>query len=203
MKSVPATIFLGTLLSCLADARLVVHETAPNRLPSGWKYVGPAADSTQLSLSVALKQPGLQELRARLDRISNPSHQDYGAHLSRSELGWYRDIPDTTVQAVVSWLEDNDISDINIEDAWVRFNATVGQAEGLLNCTISKYQKDGVSSEVYRSKQYSLPEELLDSVDYVYPITQFLSSTKSRSTAAINSVERRSESRTHSSRAGM
>lgn len=202
MRSFFTAVFLTTSWSWATHAKSVVHETAPYQLPSGWKYIGPAADSQPLSLAVALKQPGLQELRARLDEISNPSHQDYGLHVSRDVLSRYQAVPQTAVQQVVSWLEDSAISAVRVDDTWIHFNATVGQVEALLSCEISAYQRDGTAAAMYRTEQYSLPEELLDSIAYVSPITQFLSSKQSKKSLLSNSIERRSKSRLHFPRAG-
>lgn len=195
MRPALAAFLLSTACSWAAHAKSVVHETAPSQLPSDWTYAGPAADSESLSLSVALKQPGLQELRARLDDISNPSHKDYGQHVSRDLLSRYQAVPDLAVEQVVSWLEEYDVSEIKVDGTWVRFNATVGQVEELLVCKMSKYYRDGSSTAVYRAQQYGLPEKLLGSIDYVYPVTQFMNRNQNkRSSVVSHSVGRRSES---------
>lgn len=142
---------------------------------------------------MALKQPGLQELKARLDEISGPSHQDHGLHVSRDLLSRYTVVQNTAAQQVVSWLEDKGISQITIDDTWIRFNATVGEVEALLSCKMSTYHRDGSSGAVYRAKQYSLPEELLSSIDYVYPVTQFLASKQSERSSVLHNVQKRSE----------
>lgn len=203
MRSSFVAALLAASWSWETHAKIVVHETAPYPLPSGWKYTGPAAESQPLSLAVALKQPGLQELRARLDEISNPSHQDYGLHVSRDVLSRYQAVPQAAVQKVVSWLGDNAISEVTVDETWIHFNATVGQVESLMRCEVSRYLRDGSSAAVYRAKQYSLPEELLDSIDYVSPLTQFWISNQSKRSVISNPIERRSRSKLHLPRAGM
>lgn len=198
-----STLLIITLQACRTDARSVVHETAAAHLPMQWKHLGPADASTQLSLSIALKQPGLQELRARLDGISNPSHADYGAHVSRENIRRYTEVPATGLEAVTAWLEENGVTNHAAEDAWVRFNATVGQIDALLSCNMSRYRHAGSSDVLYRAKEYSLPEELLGSVDYVYPVTQFISaSKKARRSASVSAVQERSKLSTPMSRSG-
>lgn len=197
-----STLLLITLQACRTDAGSVVHETAAAHLPTGWKHLGPAAASTRLSLSIALKQPGLQELRARLDDISNPSHADYGAHLSRDNVRRYTEVPATDVEAVIAWLEENNITKFAAEDAWVRFNATLGQVEALLSCNMSRYQHAEDPDVLYRARAYSLPEELLGAVDYVYPVTQFVASKKARRSTDPLAVEKRWEMSSHMPRSG-
>lgn len=197
------TALLVLLQAYAADARSVVYETAPAHLPNGWKHLGPASDTAKLSLSIALKQPGLEELRKRLDQISNPSHQTYGAHLSKDEVHQYRQVSASAVDTVLSWLQDNDVTEFAVEDAWVNFNATVADVNTLLSCTMSRYQVTGTLDVLYRALEYSLPEELLDSVDYVYPVTQFMTRKRSKSPSVPSSIAKRSDSKSLTPRAGL
>lgn len=206
-STLPAVLLATLLQICTSDAKFALHEKARDHSANDWKLLGPADLSTQLSLSIALKQPGLQELRARLDEISNPSHQDYGAHLTRKSVRRYAEAPDAAVDTVVAWLVENDITDVQTttQTAWIRFNATVGQVNTLLNCNMSRYQ--GLHGVSYRSTEYSLPEELLNLVDYVYPVTQFTANTSKKTRRAAGaSVSASKKSATHTNlkaRAGM
>lgn len=181
-----AAILYGLLNACTSHAKFVVHETATDYAAAGWRSSGRANSSTQLNLSIALKQPGLQELRIRLDDISNPSHEDYGAHISRSSIRRYGAASEAAVDAVVNWLGENGITDILVptQRAWIHFNASVSQVDALLDCSISKLE--GVQGVVYRSQEYSLPEDLLQFVDYVFPVTQFMAETGSKTMAKHN-----------------
>lgn len=183
-NSLPTALLL-LLQAYSVTAKSVLLETAPSRLPNGWKYLGPADDTAKLSLSIALKQPGLQELRARLEDISNPSHAAYGAHLSRDEVRQYRQVSGSAVDTVAFWLQSHHVTDFAVKDGWVDLNATVAQVTELLSCNISSYRVGGSSDVLYRARSYSLPEELIDSVDYVYPVTHFLE--KKRSKRSLNS----------------
>lgn len=197
------TALLVLLQAYAADAKSVVHETAPSHLPNGWKHLGSAKDTAKLSLSIALKQPGLEELRKRLDQISNPSHEAYGAHLSKDEVRQYRQVSGAAVDTVLSWLQSNDVTEFAVENAWVNFNATVAEVNTLLSCTMSRYQVTGTPDVLYRALNYSLPEELLDSVDYVYPVTQFIAKQASRKSSVSSPIARRSDSKSLTPRAGM
>lgn len=196
------TALLVLLQAYAADAKSVVHETAPSHLPNGWKNLGAAKDTAKLSLSIALKQPGLEELRKRLDQISNPSHEAYGAHLSKDEVRQYRQVSGSAVDTVLSWLQRNDVTEFAAEDAWVNFNATVAEVNTLLSCTMSRYQVNGTPDVLYRALDYSLPEELLASVDYVYPVTQFIAKKGSRQSSVSSPIARRSDSQSLTTRAG-
>lgn len=203
MISFLPTALLVLLQAYTASAKSIIHETAPSPLPAGWKHLGPADDRETLSLSIALKQPALQELRARLDEISNPSHDEYGAHLSRDAVRRYREVSESAVDAVFSWLQKSDVADFALEDARVKLNATVAQVNALLSCEISNYQMNGISSVLYRAQKYSIPEELLDSVDYIYPVTQFMPRQGVKRALPSPSIDKRFSPQNLMPRAGM
>lgn len=196
------TVLLVLLQAYAADAKSVVHENAPSHLPNGWKHLGSAKDTAKLSLSIALKQPGLEELRKRLDQISDPSHEAYGAHLSQDEVRQYRQVSVSAVDSVLSWLQSNDVEEFAVQDAWVNFNATVAEVNTLLSCSMSRYQVTGTPDVLYRALHYSLPEELLDSVDYVYPVTQFMAKRGTRNPSVPSPIVRRSDFKSLTPRAG-
>lgn len=181
IKLLPS-VLLALFQICASDAEQMVHEKVLEHLPTGWKFIAPASETTQISLSIALNQDGLEELRKRLDATSDPSHEHYGAHLSRDEVRQYRSVPEADIQAVVFWLQSNEVVDFAVEDAWVRFNATVGQINQLLSCNMSSYHVAGSSETLYRAWEYSLPEELLFAIDYIFPVTQFMTKTKTNNT---------------------
>lgn len=169
----------GALPSASND--FVVHEAA-STVPGHWKYVGPANPSMILPFSLALRQTGIQELKARLDLVSKPEHESFGDHLSREQLRSYQDVSDDTVEAVVGWLRENSIEDFQQDNAWMRFNASVAAVNRLLNCDMSEYRKAG-SKALYRAREYSLPQDLVNKVDFVYPVTQFMAKKTKNATS--------------------
>jgi tripeptidyl-peptidase-1 len=150
----------------------VVHESVAE-LPSGWTFVGQAEDSLSVHLSLALKQSRLSELKTRLEVTSDPSHPDYGAHLTRDLLKEFQEPDRAGIAAVESWLQKNEIQ-FALEDSWIRFNTTVGEANRLFDAEFGRYQYRS-DSPVLRSRQYSLPSGVADYVDFAYPVTQFMS----------------------------
>jgi tripeptidyl-peptidase-1 len=147
------------------------HESI-SELPDGWTSVGEADAFMSLSLSVALKQPRLSELEARLQSQSDPSHSQYGAHMSRDSISEFQQPHQKAVAAVGSWLNENGV-DFSVDDSWLRLNTTVRTASLLLDADFGRYQYKG-DSPVVRATQYSLPSSISEYVDFVYPVTQFM-----------------------------
>jgi tripeptidyl-peptidase-1 len=173
-----------SLLPILLIVRLVLSQTSVLKLheavtavPDGWTYVGPANDSIIVNLSIALKQPGLDGLRARLDAISNPNHQDFGAHLSKDQLLLFQQPQLSSINSVSNWLESHDIDNFQHKGAWIYFNATVQSVNSLLRCHLARYA-DSKSQIVYRAHNYSLPIDLSKDIDFVFPVTQLIRQPK-------------------------
>lgn len=178
----PAALWALVLVTAtqarLAD-KWAVHETMT--VPSGWKYLGqPEVDTTIARVSISLRQPGLDELRRRLDQISDIDRADYGAHLSRSQLDAYREPSAGAVDDVMEWLSEHGIEDRLVQKSWISFNASVGVVNSLLRCNISEYETPQ-SHQVLRATEYSLPSDLAQHIQFVYPLTQFLESSAKES----------------------
>ncbi|KAJ5017413.1 Tripeptidyl-peptidase sed2 [Colletotrichum sp. SAR 10_99] len=150
-----------------------IHESV-SQLPLGWRHVAPAEDFLTVRLSIALKQPGLSELKKRLDVTSDPSHPEYGQHVSRDLIDTLREPSLDAYPVVASWLETYEIHDFKLDGAWVRLHTTVGKANRLLDCKLSKYQFKG-EKPVLRAKEYTVPARVAEHVDFVFPLTQFIS----------------------------
>ncbi|KAI3399800.1 hypothetical protein diail_5597 [Diaporthe ilicicola] len=168
-------LVLATATQARPASHWTVHETAI--VPSGWKYVGqPKVDTTVTRISISLQQPGLDELRRRLDQISDIDHADYGAHLSRSQLDAYQEPAAEAVHDVMNWLSGQGIEDRLAHKSWIFFNASVGMVNSLLSCNLSEYETPQ-SQRVLRATEYSLPSDLAHHIQFVYPLTQFLESS--------------------------
>jgi tripeptidyl-peptidase I len=88
-------------------------------------------------MRLALKQDGFDELVKHLYEVSEPTHERYGAHLTKEEVdALIAPHPDTT-DLVESWLSHHDIqsSDCHRSDAgdWIKLAVSVEQAEQMLS----------------------------------------------------------------------
>lgn len=57
--------------------------------PPGYILTGPASPDTILTLRLALKQGDYKGLIEALLNVSTPSHEQYGAHLSKEEVSHF------------------------------------------------------------------------------------------------------------------
>ncbi|KAI1452480.1 subtilisin-like protein [Annulohypoxylon moriforme] len=148
-------------------------------LPTGWKFEKEASAAEPIKLSIALKQPRMDELKAKLIRISNKQSAEYGHHLTRDEAKGYQEPDKIAVELVYSWLMSNRITDVMVDGSVIGITSTVGEVNEILNTTLA-YYKFQENSAVLRARSYSLPPSLDRAVDFISPISNFMPPPQSR-----------------------
>ncbi|KAM0665497.1 hypothetical protein ACQRIT_006362 [Beauveria bassiana] len=150
--------------SASASARSVVLEHVPI-LPADWKQLDNVVDSAgEVSFSIALKQPN----------IDMPALMAQGGkHISLDEVRALRAPDRSCVDRVMKWLKDENISNVRQERDMIHVHTTVADAEKLLSGNFSHYAYDGKVSKL-RTQEYSIPEELVDSISFINPVSNFM-----------------------------
>ncbi|TLD03868.1 hypothetical protein PgNI_11159 [Pyricularia grisea] len=167
----------GTAVAAQEPGRVVLESTS--NLPENWRLSRPAAESDKIDLRIALKQPRAKELEVRLLEIStDPSHPQYRHHLTRAEVATYQSPAPGAADAVVRWLEENDVRRVerNSDAAgWIGFTATAGQVKTILQADLGYFTYDGVNeTAVLRAPRYSIPANLESSIDFIHPLAHFM-----------------------------
>ena len=77
-----------------------------------------------------------------------------------------------------AWLADNKIDATTISRGgdWLSISIPVSQANEMLNADFSVYTHDESGTQIVRALQYSIPEDLVDHLQVVHPVTTFLAS---------------------------
>ncbi|EPT01829.1 hypothetical protein FOMPIDRAFT_93538 [Fomitopsis schrenkii] len=165
---------------------LRLHESRPTA-PTGCSRVGPADATTVLSLRLGLVSSNVDKLIETLYNVSTPSSAKYGQHLSKSEAAAFLNPSDESLQAVNAWLADNDINATTISHGgdWLAISLPVSQANEMLDADFSVYTHEESGTQIIRALQYSIPEDLVDHLQVVHPVTTFaVLSPKPGSTSA-------------------
>ena len=115
-------LYLAALMGAAAATSVTMEEL--RHVPEGWHSVDVPDQSRSIHLRIAMTQPKQGLFEQALLQISTPGHVRYGQHLKREELkDMLRPTPDAT-SAVLSWLEDAGIYEIENKGEWVRvFNS--------------------------------------------------------------------------------
>ncbi|KAI6087697.1 subtilisin-like protein [Hypoxylon rubiginosum] len=171
-------VILGTWANYGAAATLFTREVV-SKPPTGWSYEKAAGEEEPINLSIVLKQPRINELKARLDRISNPLLPEYGHHLTKDEIKAYQ-VPDQrSLDAVRSWLRSNGFADFTTRNSIVMVTSTVAEVNRVLGTVLGHYSFQG-SSSVLRAESYFLPHVLDGNIEFIYPISGFVPPPQSR-----------------------
>ncbi|EMD36377.1 hypothetical protein CERSUDRAFT_156000 [Gelatoporia subvermispora B] len=173
VKLVLACLFSLTL-SKPAARNLLLHESLEG-VPAGFQLVGPASPDTTLKMRIALVQSDPAGLEAALYDVSTPSSANYGQHLSKSEIEKFVAPTAESVQAVNSWLAENDITATQLSPAgdWLGFEIPVSQAEDIFGTQFSVFAYQATGMETVRTLSYSIPAELQGHLDLVFPTINF------------------------------
>ncbi|KAF2099512.1 subtilisin-like protein [Rhizodiscina lignyota] len=144
-------------------------------VPDAWHQVGEPSSSRRLFLRIAMQQPNPGLFQQTIYEVSDPSHARYGQHLTRDELKALTKPNQEASDAVIAWLKDSGIPEMDIEDDgdWINFVANVSKAEGMLDTQFHIYQSSIRPIEKIRTLQYSVPSDLHQYIDMIQPTTRF------------------------------
>ncbi|KAI9450416.1 subtilisin-like protein [Lactarius psammicola] len=181
---------LLSVLSVLAAARLadLAAPLAPlwddmrlmhtwDTVPDNWESLGRPPAGTTINLHIALKAQHENALIDALYKVSDPYHQNYGAHLSREQVASLVAPHPETLGLVNSWLKHHGVSSsisMTHGDGWLTVTGVpVSQADNLLGASYRLYRHIGTNRTIIRTVSYALPALLHAHVQTVAPTTHF------------------------------
>jgi tripeptidyl-peptidase-1 len=146
------------LLSCLVIFRLGFHSLAishpllsplvphekRNHVPAGWSYSRKHHATAVLPLRFALSQPNIHAIDQYIYDIAHPDSRNYGNHWTAAQVAEKFAPRNDTIQTVNTWLLESGFSTNRIRvtkaKSWIELNATVEEAEKLLNAQYYIYK---------------------------------------------------------------
>ncbi|OAP59273.1 hypothetical protein AYL99_06571 [Fonsecaea erecta] len=166
---------LNTVAAAASYGRLKVFEQVTD-VPDGWYQGAPAPALARLKLHLSIRQDDKHAfLQDQLLKISDPEHELYGQHYDVHELNTLLRPEPAVSEAVLSWLEEQNIPAADIEDngEWINLDITVMQAETLLSTTFYLFHHPRDKSCRMRTLQYSVPDTLHPYIQTIQPTTHF------------------------------
>ncbi|KAJ6196470.1 peptidase S8/S53 domain-containing protein [Bipolaris maydis] len=175
-------IFLLSNLATLASTfdTYVLHERRSANLPE-WVKRHSAEDlnlaNSSIPISIALAQRNLEEGEKWLLEVSNPNSDSYGKHWSPKDVAAAFAPSHFTLEPVKTWLNSVGIITERIEQSqslgWLRFNATIDQAERLLKTKYHIFTHKKTNQLLLACDEYSIPAGLRDKIDLITPTVHF------------------------------
>ena len=156
------------------------------QVPRDWTRVQSAEPTENIRLRVSLKQQNLDEFYDKLLQISTPDHPQYGKHYEGHELRSLLRPSQEASATAISWLQDNNVTDILDDGDYLMFRTSVGTANKLLDTQFDWYRgEDGV--QMLRTTRYSVPQDVAAHINFVQPTTRF--GTAKRLTSHVNVLD--------------
>lgn len=155
-----------------------------------------------MEMRIGLKQLSNQDAHDVLMETSDPTSPKYGQHWSPEEVFEAFAPSEETVQAIITWVTstleiDMERLSLGPSKGWLSFQPTVGEAEKLLSTEYWLYEHESQESMAAGVDHYSVPEDLAEHIDFVFPavvlgeLTPEPNSKRKRSPSKKASSERR------------
>ncbi|KAA1472281.1 family S53 protease [Dentipellis sp. KUC8613] len=165
--------------------------------PHSFVSAGPAPSDHVLNLRIGLTQNNFPGLEKALYDVSTPGSSKYGKHLSKEEVAAFVAPASETVSYVQAWLKAHNLTSTPFSTAgdWLAVNATVEQANALLQAQFTKFTHADTGKQVVRTLSYSVPDNLHGLVQFVHPTTAFptaMTSTRQSASTRRSVVDARS-----------
>ena len=154
----------------------VLMEKAVPQAATKFALTTQADPTTIIDLVFHVKDNENAKLEDILQSVSDPTSQNYGKHLSKSEVDALTENPQA-VKATMTFLES--VPGVTIAKGHpyhISASATVATWEAALSTSFYNYEKvdeNGTKLTVIRTAEYSLPEAVAQHVSSVYNTVQF------------------------------
>ncbi|KAJ0163802.1 Tripeptidyl-peptidase sed4 [Colletotrichum tanaceti] len=152
------------------DARLMSRAAS---LAQGVKMMSVAADDQQISLQIGIKLQNIEKLEPMLRDISDPDSPNYGKYLTATQVNDMFKPAEASVAAIQAWLAKANVSDVSYPDGgrFVNFATDIATANRVLGASFAYYDVHGTVK--LRTKEYSVPDAMMEHVELVTPTNYF------------------------------
>ncbi|KAH8647568.1 peptidase S8/S53 domain-containing protein [Tricladium varicosporioides] len=183
MRFFTALVFVGTALAGRLG-NYEVFEKLPS-IPKPWvlREDEQVNSEQNFKLRIHLKNQNVAAFQQKVYDISTPEHNDYGAHLSHSEIRRMLAPLKESFDLVKDWLETRGLLEKStFEDDWVYIDGTISDVEDLLQADYQVFENTETGKLTARTLSYSLPSALHTHIDIIAPTIKFSIPTPHMST---------------------
>ncbi|KAJ5112796.1 hypothetical protein N7532_000841 [Penicillium argentinense] len=171
-----SVLFLGAVAaSVLALPTAHEYEVHERRdyIPSSWVERKRLHGSASLPVRIGLTQNNLDYGHELLMEMSNPASDNYGKHMTASEVHDLFAPSQDSVDSVRDWLESSGIASNRISHStnkqWIQFDADAEELEKLLNTEYYVYSHSETGRPHVACREYHVPRSVRQHVDYITP----------------------------------
>ncbi|KAK3935714.1 subtilisin-like protein [Diplogelasinospora grovesii] len=166
-----ATLLLLLSQAAPASTGHVLHEKR-SALHASWKRHAPAPANSVLPMRIGLKQRNLEDIDRHIQDVADPFSPNFGKHWTAKQVADFFVPAQETSDATIAWLVESGISRERLRYSkgkdWIELNATVKEAEALLDTQYHIYKHDAGDFRL-ACDSYGLPHHIKQHVDFVLP----------------------------------
>ncbi|CEJ81039.1 hypothetical protein VHEMI01191 [[Torrubiella] hemipterigena] len=171
-----SSLLLPVLVATLAAGSPLgqfVTKDALADVPSGWQAEAAAPADHQLSIHIRLREQNMDKLAERTLQASDPTHANYGQHLSKAEVDALTAPSKETIDAVTQWLKSQGVEVGEVNSGYINPTISVSQAKKLFDADYKVYKHAETGRSTVRTTKYSVPRAVADSIAMIQPTTLF------------------------------
>jgi tripeptidyl-peptidase-1 len=129
-------------------------------------------------MEIALTQKNLHQAESYFMDISHPESTNFGKHWSTEQVADTFAPSTNAIDAVTYWLKSSGISNYSQgkNRGWIRFNATVEQAELILETNYHIYLDEASGEEHLACDEHHVPKMVQQHIDFITPTIQLVPS---------------------------
>lgn len=177
MRAQLRVLVTALCLARLASAICHVHQIVEQleAVPLGWSRGSRPAPMKLLTFRLSVNQEQTELFERQVIELSTPTHDQYGKHLEREEIQELLRPDPVISDKIFSWLRSENISPSSIKTNgnWISFQATVAQAERMLETEFFYYHHRESRTRAIRTLGYSVPREIHPHIQLIQPTTRF------------------------------
>ncbi|TFK83532.1 subtilisin-like protein [Polyporus arcularius HHB13444] len=137
----------------------------------------PASSESSVTLTLALPPTNIEGLHSALYDVSDPASPKYGKHLTKAEVEAFVAPKAESVKAVTDWLATHNLKPQVMSSSGdiLRIELSVSVANSLLSANFTHYLDQTTNTTVTRTLSMTVPPDVEDHVQFIFPTTQFIS----------------------------
>ncbi|KAK4205003.1 putative Tripeptidyl-peptidase precursor [Triangularia verruculosa] len=172
------TLLSGAALT-FASPSVILEKIESKAIPPGWSFDHNATATDKLTVTIALKEPGFADIKARLHQRQFGGSNN---HLSREQIHTYLQPKKKNIDMITSWLRSSaGVQNVHVQGSLLSFEASARQVKDLFSADLKYYtysseddDDDTPKTTALRALSYSIPSWLRSYIDFVHPITNFM-----------------------------
>lgn len=157
----------SVLVACAVSTAKAATYSHYEAAPAGWASTSSPDTGSVQTFSIALTMQNIDQLESKLLEVSTPGKAEYGSHWNSSTVQSYFAPSSDAVSSVTAWLEENGVSNYNVDGAFIDFGASVGTANALFNASYQQYTNNGNTK--LRTLSYTIPDDIQEHIALIDP----------------------------------